>query len=105
MKTTILILVFLVASTARAAELSSYFSGKQVEAYYDKASKSGNTVTVMWVHKKDAASEKFEVVYRFKAYCTTHQLFSISNTGAEKEVPVEPDTLYEATWQLICGIH
>ena len=105
MKTMIMMFIFLVASTACAAELSSYFSSKHVEAYYDKASKSGNTVTVTWVYKKEADSEKFEVVYRFKAYCTTGQLFSISKSGAEQEVPVEPDTLYEATWRLICGIH
>jgi hypothetical protein len=104
MKTMIMAIIFLAASTAFAAEWRSYASNELVEAYFDTDSKLAHTVTVKWLYKKKIGSEKMYAIYRFNAYCTTRQLFSISEDNSEHEVKLEPGTLYEATWQMICGL-
>lgn len=105
MKTILLFLLMMIASNAYSEEWINYFSNKLVTAEYDKASKNDHTIIVRWTYKspKDNTTEDF--YYHFKAYCSTQQLFALSRDGSMREVQIPPETLYEKTWKLICGIH
>ncbi|MDD5285634.1 MAG: hypothetical protein PHD54_07220 [Desulfuromonadaceae bacterium] len=105
----IITLLFLISLTtpARSEEWINYFTNNLVSAEYDRESNNGHTMKVRWTYKDKqySPSDQLRVYYRFKAYCSTQQLFSILKNGLEREVEVAPETLYEATWMVICGIH
>lgn len=80
----------------------SYFSNDKVEAFFDRRTKTDRNADVRCVYRKNGV-EDYAVTYRFKAWCTSRQMFSLDRSGNEREVPVPPGTLYESTWQMICG--
>ena len=104
-KISAILIMFSFASAAYAVDWVKYCSTNLVDAYYDRGSKTSNTVAVKWSYKSapDSDAAKLNSYFMFRAYCSTRQLFNIKNDGAMEEVSVHPETIYEATWRLICG--
>lgn len=104
MKTIVLAILLMapLVSSAYAAEWASYFSDGVVEAFYDKQTKLSNSATVKWVYKRKTGTKPFQIQYRFKAYCSARQLFSVSINESMEEVDLLPGTLYELTFKMIC---
>lgn len=106
MKVMAMLTMFVSASVAYAEDWVKYCSNNLVDAYYDRETKTNNTIVVKWAYKSlpDAGGDPFYRVFTFKAYCSTRQLFTMTRYDAVEEVSVYPDTLYEATWRVICGL-
>lgn len=106
MKIIAMLTMLLFASAAYAENWVKYCSNNLVDAYYDREKKINNTVVVKWLYKStpDSGTDQFYRIFVFKAYCSTKQLFNITKYDAVQEVNVYPDTVYESTWRVICGL-